>query len=77
MNMNAFPFEPLDDLTDERVPFMPCFVGAIVDDDDRPGLPGMTDEEYEAFLYNGRSATNHDPEPFIPFRRIDSEENED
>jgi hypothetical protein len=39
MNMNAFPFEPLDDdLTDDRVPFMPTFICAIseipVEDDD-------------------------------------------
>lgn len=62
MNMDVFPFEPIDDaLTDDRVPYAVVFYGAIseipVEDDDRAGLPGMSDEEYEAFLYNGRSAT--------------------
>ena len=65
MNMNKFPFEPVDTLTDERVPYYPVFVIPPDDDDDFSQHPhdfdndpeparylGMDDEEYEEALKN-------------------------
>lgn len=60
MNMERYPFEPLDALTDERVPFMPCFFGAIseIPVEDHQGIPGMSDDEYEAFIQSQAGAHN-------------------
>lgn len=50
MNMSLYPFEPIDDpLTDDQVPFMPRFVGAI---SEIAYSVGMDDAEYEAYLKN-------------------------
>lgn len=58
MNMSLYPFEPIDGLSDERVPYVPCFAGAIDDiplEDDEPDSdasePNPPDKEKPLTMY--------------------------